>query len=275
MLDASLSEQERFSAVSRSVAVDAVSFDPATDTLVTGIAERTGTLAFDETVNVWNDALDAPKYTLGGESEDVAGCSAFNARIDFDPNGSAMATASHDFSVAIVDLATGVVDHELPTESGTVLDLAYTPDGRYLVATTEGSMTRVWNTQDFSVAADVATPMGGYHAVAMMPDGVTMAAVELTGSVSLVDILSGEIRSSFAEPAERTASLAVSDDGALVAAPGLDATVSIWSTQSGQRVADLDGATGTVVDLRFVGASKIVAASDDGTVRTWTVDATA
>ena len=64
-----------------------------------------------------------------------------------------MAVASHDFTVAVVNVADGVVEHQLDTDTGTVLDLAFTPDGRYLVAVTEGAAIRVWHTADFRVAS--------------------------------------------------------------------------------------------------------------------------
>jgi WD40 repeat protein len=273
VLDRTLAEQWVFEPAP--ARVDTVEFQPASDVVTTGLAERTGAEAFDDTVASWDPATGAERFHVGGESEDVAGCAFFYNRIRFTGDGSLMATTSHDFSVAIVDSDTGGLVHRVPPRSSTILDLAYTPDDDLLVATSDDAAVTVLDTSDYSVAAEYQSGMGGFLAIAMLPDSATMAVSDITGGISLVDIMTGERLMEFADAAQRTSAIAVSADGTMLAAPADDAAIGIWSVDSGARLATLTGHTAPVTDVAFApDGSWLVSSSLDATVRAWSITAT-
>jgi WD40 repeat protein len=271
MLDDTLADQWMFRASDAPAFVGAVSFDPASGAIATGLAQRTGESAFNDMVTVWDEEQHVARYSVGGERENVTGCSFFYSRIRFSNDATTMATASHDFSVQIVDLATGQVLHTLPGTT-TILDLAFSPDDDLLVATYDNGTVSVWQTTDYSLAASYQGAPGGYFAIAVMPDSATMAASDVTGSIMLVDLMTGQPLRVFQDTGVQSSTLTMTPDGALVAAPIANGGIGIWSTGDGARIATLSGHTDQVTGLAFAPSGDWLASSSlDGTARTWDV----
>ncbi len=271
VLDDALVEQDLYRVTDIPARVDAVSFDPVTSTIAAGVAERVSESAFDDTVRAWDSAVGSERFRTGGEAEDVSGCSFFYSRVRFAPDGSTVAITSHDFTVQIVDTATGAV---LQTLAGvtTVLDLAFTPDGTRLIATYDDAMVRIWSTDTYAEVASYRGVQGGYYAIATVPGSSSMAAADITGAINLIDIETGTVQLGFADATNRTFDIAVSADGALLAAPTADGGVTLWSTADGARLATAVGHAGAVTGIAFsLAGDRLATSSTDGTVRTWDV----
>jgi WD domain, G-beta repeat len=270
VLDAGLVAQDEFTVTDGRANLGAIEFAPGSTTVAVGVAERVRELAFDDTVRAL-DAVDGrPVFQIGGEATDVAGCAFFYARVRFSPDGRFVATASHDFSVEVVDVATGAVAYVLPGEV-TVLDLAFSPEGDRLVASSDDGVVRVWDTSDYSLEASYRAAQGGYYALALLPDGV-MAAADITGAITLSDVTTGEVSTRLEGATQRTNELAVSPDGTLIAAPTAGGGIGVWSTIGGAPIATAAGHSGQVSGIAFTADGDTIAtASLDGTVRTWLV----
>jgi WD40 repeat protein len=131
----------------------------------------------------------------------------------------------------------------------------------------------VWDTSDFALMSSSRGAMGGYFAFEVLPDGDTMVAVDITGTISIVDMATGETVSALAGSTFRSTTLALSPDASIVAAPTADAGIAFWSIQSGELLATTYGHTANVTGLAFApDASWIASSSQDGTVRTWSVE---
>jgi WD40 repeat protein len=265
VLDAALAEQSTLTVANAPLRVDSVRFDPIAGGLVTGNAERLGAESFDDTLTMWDLATGGTRYSVGGEREDVSGCSFFLHRIAFTSDGSALVSASHDFSIEVLDPASGEVLTRLPPRAGSILDLAFTPDDELLVVTADDSRVEVWQTADWTLAASYDAPMGGYFAIATLADDATFAAVDITGGISLVDVMTGEVVGSIPGTGQRTSALAASPDGRMLAAPGLDGSVMVWAG-SGRLLAEIPGHTAPVTDLAFSpDSAALLTVSSDGT----------
>ncbi len=251
--------------------VDGVAFDETGERVVSAVAERLGPTTFDDTVAIWNTGDSSQIATLGGEAESVAGCSNFQNRIRFTSIRDRFAVPSHDYTVQIVEAATGAPAYVVRTPS-TVLDLAYSTQDDVLVTSGEDSFVRIWNTSDYSLEAEFPSAMGGYWAIAFLPDDTTLATVDVVGTVRLIDSTTGSVERELSEPVRGASSIAVSPDGRLIAAGGNDATVSVWSAGNGNLLATLTGHTSSVTDLAFSpDGTQLVTASLDGTVRLWSI----
>ena len=76
-------------------------------------------------------AAPTADFTLGGEAENVTGCSFYEADVVFSPDGTLLASTSHDFTVQISPLADPDTTVVLEPHVGSVLDIEFSPDGTH------------------------------------------------------------------------------------------------------------------------------------------------
>jgi WD40 repeat protein len=107
---------------------------------------------------------------------------------------------------------------------------ALTPDGRSVVTASERGGLAWWNlrsgrkTRSFQIGA-------GYHALALSPDGLTVA-VGVDGGIELVNARTGATKSATADLAGRPESLLFSPDGQTLVSTNDDGTVTLWAVRS-------------------------------------------
>jgi len=252
--------------------VDSVDFSPDGSRLVTGVGQRLSDIAFDDTVSLWNLGDDVRVAQFGGEGEDVNGCANFRNTVAYSPNGDLLASASHDFTVALHRADTGEIVTTLPAHVSTVLDLAFSPTGDRLVTSSDDGAVRVWNVETTEMIAEFVGPPGGYWSVAFMPDGERLVVGDLTGALRTISVADGTELMAFEGVTSRTGRPAVSTDGSLLAAPADGNTVGIWSTTTGKLVTTAEGHQMPVTSTAFSSdGSILVTGSGDTTVRTWSV----
>ena len=274
LADTDLVDAETIVSTEEAVRVDSVAFRPGSAELATGRAERRSDLAFDDTLTLWQLDDRTPRFRSGGEAEDVPGCAFFFHRLRYTPDGELLATASHDFTVGIVDAQSGDELLRLPPRRGSILDLAFTPDGSRLAISADDNTIEVWDTRDWSMIGSLASTSGGYSAVAALPDANAIVVADVTGGLSIIALDTGaptQVFDGLLPP--RPTVVAASADGALVASPLLDDDIGIWSSATGELLATLDGHADDVSGLAFdADGSTLVSASADGTLRSWSLE---
>jgi WD40 repeat protein len=253
--------------------VDAVDISPDGDTIATGVGERLGESAFDDTVVLWHRNDTARRHQIGGEGEAVPGCDFFRNRVKFSPDGALLATSSHDFVISIWNVVDGSLNHRLPPHPGSIHDLAFSSDGSLLVSSSEAADLRIWNLERREIDAEHNSAPGGYRAVRYLPGDRTLAVSDITGTISLVDVDDGSIRAVLDGTKHRDGDLAVSPAGDRLAAGDDTGQVIVWSLLTGEITARLDGHTAPVRAIGFTPDGRsLVSGSDDSTVRLWDLD---
>lgn len=271
VLDETLEDTWSFYPTAEPESVGAVSFDPRSGALATGLGERLSESAYDDAVTLWDAHEQQSRFTVGGEREDVPGCSLFVPRLRFSPDGAQLAMTSHDFSVVVVDAATGALIRQIPG-STTVLDMAFSPDSDLLVASYEDGLVNVWSTVDYEVVGSYRSAQGGFHSIAVMPDSATMVASDVTGTIGVFDLVTGTPIRVVANTTQRTSTIALSRDGVLLAAPLSNYAIGIWSVENGTQLATLAGHAAEVTGVAFANSGAWLASSSrDGTIRTWSI----
>lgn len=220
--------------------------------------------AADKTVRLWDMRSLASVGELHGH-EGVIGSVAFS------PDGNFLASASRDGTIRIWELAGSArlidVQHGIDRDG---ISIAYTPGGHTLISA-GGKRVLMW-----SLARPLWRSMRGHteliEAVAISPDGKTIATGSLDKTVQLWDVARGEpVSPPLIGHQEGVRALAFSPDGKMIATAS--DRVRFWDVSTAQElVTHYRGHEGRIVALAFSPNGRTMAsASWDRTIRLWDI----
>jgi WD40 repeat protein/tRNA A-37 threonylcarbamoyl transferase component Bud32 len=149
---------------------------------------------------------------------------------------------------------------------------ALTPDGRSLVTASETGRLTWWDLRSGRRTRTVGIEPG-YHALALSPDGLTVALSAQHG-LKFVDARTGEITEAARGPAGSPNYLLFSPDGETVVATNIDGTVTLWDVSEATPSDTLRGHSSAVQQPVFSrDGGTLYTAGHDGTVIAWDIDA--
>jgi WD40 repeat protein len=180
-----------------------------------------------------------------GKVENLHGSADMIGAISWHPDGSALAWSTADKSITVADLR-GTVLARLHGHTAVVEQLAFTPDGRFLVSVAPPDGLCVWD--PLLARPVVRLPLEG--AFSLAPHGEILGAAQIGASSRLCRLVSSEVRlltpspaltsskRSLADGAAAVRSLSFHPDGCLLAS-GDGAGVLLWDTNALRSVARL------------------------------------
>ena len=151
--------------------VSDVALAPDDTVVATGVSVQKRAEAWDDTIEATQLPSNATMFTLGGQSEDVAGCSFYEGHVVFSPDGTLLASSSHDFTVQVTPLADPDATTILPPHLGTVSTCEFSPDGTRLLTTSDDGTMRVWDVDGWKLLDEFRALPGGYVSLAFSTDG--------------------------------------------------------------------------------------------------------
>jgi WD40 repeat protein/tRNA A-37 threonylcarbamoyl transferase component Bud32 len=199
------------------------------------------------------------------------------ARIGFTKDGSRLVVLTEAATIYIRDAATlGPIGRPIRLEgfrasfpwSYLPPHFALTPDGRSLVTASDDGELAWWDLQNQRKTRTLEVAPG-YHALALSPDGLTVA-VGIDGGVQFVDVPTGEKRAVSADFTGSPNWLLFSPDGKTLVSAGAEGTVTLWAAASATPRERLRGHSDDVHQPVFSPDGKILyTASADGTAIAW------
>ena len=224
-------------------------------------------------IQIWDrhsgKLLRTTGVTSGKKRADLAGGV---SAIAFSPDGRSLAGPGPDESLVLYAVDNGLLTLRFEGDPEAILKVAWSPDGRTLVAALAKHIMRIWDTRNGRLIEKLlAAHDAPVAAVAISPDGRTLASAGYDRMVKLWDLEDRvHPRAVLEGHTDEVHAVAFSPDGRQIASAGRDRTFRVWDAGSGAALAVIRGHAGAVTSLAYLpDSAMVVTGSVDETVRVW------
>lgn len=189
----------------------------------------------------------------------------------FSPDGSQLASVSHDMTVRIWDIASQTEQHTLEGHTDLVVAVDWSPDGSTVVSGAYDGTLRAWNPATGEALGVIGKHSGWVDDVAYNPAGTLLASVGHDGQLRVWDAATfAEIWSAEADPAGAQA-VAWDNTGEQLVMVGRSGQLTVWDTTAHNPIWQIHAHDDVIYDVSWSG-NTILTASWDGTIQEWNAD---
>ncbi len=189
--------------------------------------------------------------------------------IEFNRDGSRLATGANDHLVKVWDTDSGAELATLKGHTGQVHRSVFVGDSR-IISSSRDKSVRVWEVTADRECRTLTEHEGSVMSVAFDSQGQRMASGSLDRTVKVWSVDSGALLRDLSGHTNGITSVAFSADNSKLVSGSLDATAIVWNPATGAQLRNLKGHTGKVNSVAFSPDSSLIATgSSDKTVRVW------
>jgi len=230
------------------------------------------TSSSDNTVRLWQVETGKLLHTLHGSASIMMS-------VVFSADDRILASGCTDQTIRLWNVKSGKCLNVLP-RSEQVLTVAFAPQSpqyevvsetNYLLASGgDETVVRLWNVPSGDCIKTFVGHTSAIMSVAFSPNGQLLASGSHDRTVRIWDIASGECLRVLSCDT-RIWSICFSADGQTLAS-GSHETISLWDVRSGDCLTTIQGHTGEVYAMTFLGSSStLVSSGQDGMIKLWNV----
>ncbi|MFM6499615.1 MAG: protein kinase domain-containing protein, partial [Dolichospermum sp.] len=157
--------------------------------------------------------------------------------------------------------------------SGSVLSVAYSPDGQTVASGSWDNTIKLWNVKTGNLLQTLEGHSDWVYSVAYSPDGQTLASGSGDETIKLWDVKTGNLLQTLEGHSDWVYSVAYSPDGQTVASGSEDKTIKLWNVKTGKLLQTLEGHSDWVYSVAYSPDGQTVASgSVDKTIKLWNVN---
>ncbi|MEW6102997.1 MAG: pentapeptide repeat-containing protein, partial [bacterium] len=147
-------------------------------------------------------------------------------------------------------------------------EIIYSPDGRLLIAASEGGII-FFDSKINRAIRHIPSPA---NCIAISPDGNILASGSDDRTIRLWETETGRLIQRLEGHTSRVLSVAISPDGGMLASGAYDNTICLWETRTGRLIQRLEGHTGWVRSVAFSpDGENLASGSNDRTICLWEI----
>ena len=162
--------------------------------------------------------------------------------------------------------------YTLERTAGSVYDVAFSPDGRYLASCGDKESIEIWDARSRTLFRRLSGHGRWTTSLAFARDQHTLVSGGADNTVKIWSIDDGSLLRTFRGHAGEVKDVDVSPTGDLSVSASLDGTVRVWATNSGELLHKLEHEGGvTSVAFDSDGRRLAAAVSQQGVIRLWNV----
>lgn len=200
----------------------------------------------------------------------------------YSPDGRFLASGSGTFrsdegKIHLWDAKSGRLIRTLEGHTGTLSNLAFSPDSRRLASSSADKKVKIWDVASGLEAINLHGHTDNVWGLTFSPDGHRLVSSGTDQTVRVWDASplekeTGSELASLIGSGGRDNPVAMSGDGQFVASAGADAIVRVWSAKTWNQIHALHGHNGRILSLDFSADSQfLVSGGEDGSARIWDV----
>lgn len=193
--------------------------------------------------------------------------------LDFSPDGEWIASGGYDRRIVIARANDGRARRGFTSHTGAITSVQFFDSAGMLASSATDDTVKIWDLHADPAADVIARHDKTIFQIVFGPRAdmaVTCASGE--DPIRLIDLPSRRQIVAMGGHRGIVACAAFSPDSTRIATGGYDRQIRIWSIPDGQCLGILKGHDDAVESLAFLDDRRLVSASDDGTLRIWSLD---